>query len=175
MVEVSEKEVRLVEHLELQIIVLEKEWASYEEEFFHDWNKVFSSMKASEIKGKLLASLKEERHEKKEFRQIWNATIALFRRSADYIRKGKKKQIEKLYYEVENLKREVLSLEQLETKTLAFLQNNQVELQQVFDSTYGEGYFTKMLENYKLRFGMLDVLYKEYELIGEVVKGLYQA
>ena len=175
MVEVSEKEVRLVEHLELQIIVLEKEWLNYEEEFFHDWNKVFSSMKANEVKAKLLNSLKEEQHEKKEFKHIWHATIALFRRSADYISKGKKKQIEKLYYEVEKLKKEILALEQLETRTLVFLQNNKSELQQVFDSTYGEGYFVKILENYKLRFTMLDILYKEYEMISEVIRGIYQA
>ena len=173
--EVFEKEARLVEHLELQIIVLEKEWMNYEGEFFHDWNKVFSSMKASEIKGKLLNSLKEERHEKKEFKQIWHTTIALFRRSADYLNKGKKKQIKKLYYKIDTLKKEVVALEQLETKTLTFLQNNKVELQQVFDSTYGEGYFVRILENYKLRFEMLEILYKEYEMISEVVRGLYQA
>ena len=175
MVEVSEKEVRLVEHLELQIIVLEKEWVNYEEEFFYDWNKVFSSMKANEIKDKLLSSLKEERYEKKEFKHIWHSTIALFRRSADYIGKGKKKQIKKLYYRVEKLKKEILSLELLETRTLAFLQNNEAELRQVFDSTYGGGYFAKILDNYKLRFNMLDILYREYGLISEVIRGLYQA
>ena len=175
MIKVSEKEVRLVEHLELQIIVLEKEWGDYEYEFFHDWNKVFSSMKANEMKAKLLTSLKEEQHEKREFKHIWHSTIALFRRSADYIIKGKKKQIEKLFNNVEDLKKEVLALEQLETKTLAFLQDHDEELQQIFDSIYGPGYFFGMLENYKLRFSMLDILYQEYEMVCEIIKGIYQS
>ena len=110
MVEVSEKEVRLVEHLELQIIVLEREWLNYEGEFFYDWNKVFSSMKADEIRDKILNSLKEEQYEKKEFKKVWHATITLFRRSADYISNGKKKQIEKLYYGVEKLKKKMVHI-----------------------------------------------------------------
>ena len=170
MIKISEKEVRLVEHLELQIIVLEKEWINYEKEFFHDWNKVFSSMKAGEMKTKLLTSLKAERHEKKDFEKIWHSTIALFRKSADFVSKGRKKQIEKLYYEIENLKKEVLALEHLESKTLAFLQNNNHKLQQVFDSIYGPGYYSEILENYKLRFIILDILYKEYEMVSEIIK-----
>lgn len=169
----SEKEISLIEHLELQIIALEREWFNYEKEFFHDLNKIFNSMPPKEIKKKLLTRVEFDNLEKLEFKKLWNNTITLFRRTADYLTKGKKQQITILNHEINFLKQKIINLEAIETKTLSFFENKRTELESFFDSVYGEGFYERLYRNYDKRFKILHILQREYELISSLINQEY--
>ena len=60
----------------------------------------------------------------------------------------------------------VKKLEREERNMINYLRTHYNVFQKLFDSNYGNGYFEHdVLENYEIRFRILQILLNEYELI----------
>jgi len=153
----SKQDELAVNHLEHQILALEKEWMNYEDTLFVDWNAKFAGRNPQEIRNKILSPGKEILVEKKEFYHLWHRTIRTFRRCAQLLGKGRReKALEIFTSEISALKEEVTKLESMERRTLEFLEDNMHVFQDAFDRVYGEGYFEReVYGNYELRFKIL--------------------
>ena len=130
-------------------------------------------MPSEQIKKKLLTGVEFGNLEKSEFKKLWNNTITLFRRTADYLTKGKKQQIIVLNHKINFLKQKIINLEAIEIKTLSFFENKRTELESFFDSVYGKGFYERLYQNYDKRFKILNILQREYGLISSLINQEY--
>lgn len=171
MAEPTKEDIIAIRHFEHQILALEKEWLKYEKLSFVDWNKKFGGMIPEEIKMLMKTPKKDMKYEKKEFGDIWKRTIHLFKECANFLRRGmRQKAIEHLLKNLNLLEKELKDLEAVETETITFLTQNQMFFQQIFNSIYSQDYFkTEVIENFELRFRILQILLNEYEFIKEAI------
>ncbi|RMF55311.1 hypothetical protein D6745_02745 [Candidatus Woesearchaeota archaeon] len=174
MAKLSEKEVRAIDHIEHQIIALEKEWNSFSKETFIDWNKKYGRLTPMQIRERVLLQVDDEIIEKKEFKELWWESIITFRKLSHLIKTKRKKQALKLFeISYDNFKQKLKDLEFLELDTLIFLKRNRNILEKTFDSVYGKGYFDRhVIGNYSIRFRIIQILFREYELLEAVLNNL---
>lgn len=174
MARLSEKEVRAIDHLEQQIIALEKEWNTFSTEKFVDWNKKFAKLTPMQIRERILLQTEDELIEKKEFKQLWRESIIIFHKLSDLIKNNRKKQALDLFEKnMVEFRKKLRDIEFLELDTLIFLKRHRNILEKTFDSIYYEGYFDKkILGNYSIRFRIIQILFREYELLEAVLNNL---
>ncbi|MFW6272643.1 MAG: hypothetical protein ACOC2U_02545 [bacterium] len=164
--DLSRDEIKAIEIIEHQIIALDKEWSQFEKHNFIDWNVKFKGLHLSEIDERMQIPMRDADIEKKEFQELWNKTTKLFSKTVKLIEKGKKQDaIILLYSEIKDFEKDIQVIENQERKTIGFLQRHYNLFKPLFDNNYGNGYFEDVLENYEVRFKILEILMHEYELI----------
>lgn len=164
---INEQETKAIEILEHQILTLDKEWRKYEKRNFTDWNVKFKGLTINQITPRMQIPMRDANIEKKEFSLLWTKTSELFNKTVRLISKGKTEDgIILLFSNLKDFEEAARKLESEERETVTYLRKYSSLFKPLFDNNYGEGYFEKeVLENYEIRFRILEILINEFDLI----------
>lgn len=162
----SREELNAIRILEQQIMALDNEWIKYDKQNFIDWNHKFKGVSLNQLHPNIQIPQRDSVVEKEEFHKIWSETIKVFQKAAKLIGKGKTQDaIIVLFNKLSSLEKMINQLEAEERRTISYLRQYSKLFEKIFDNNYGQGYFNHVINNYEVRFKILEILKNEYDLI----------